>query len=92
MTEIKVYLINGIHFVFAGYTLLLFVYILSSWVPQLKQYTFMRFVSFYTEPYLGVFRRVIPPIGGVLDISTILGFIALRFLEPLLIKMLLFLF
>jgi len=92
MLGFKVFLANSLHFLFALYTLMLFVYILSSWVPNLRQYTFMRFINFYTEPYLGVFRRVVPPIGGVLDLSPILGFMALKFLEPVLIGLVLRLF
>jgi YggT family protein/cell division inhibitor SepF len=32
------------------------------------------------EPYLGVFRRFIPPIGGVIDLSPIVALFALRFI------------
>ena len=80
--HVKLLLENTLHFIFALYTLMLFANILSSWVPQIRSHAFMRWVFFYTEPYLGIFRKIIPPIGGVLDISPILGFFALRFLEP----------
>jgi len=36
-----------------------------------------------TDPYLNMFRGVIPPIGGI-DLSAILAFIALRVLQGLL--------
>lgn len=87
MLGFKLSLVNSIHFVFAVYTLMLFLYIVSSWVPNLRQYAFMRFVAQYTEPYLGIFKQLIPPIGGVLDLSPILGFMALKFLEPILINL-----
>ncbi|KAJ9506202.1 hypothetical protein QJQ45_014802 [Haematococcus lacustris] len=32
-----------------------------------------------TDPYLGLFRGIIPPIGGTLDLSPILAFVALNF-------------
>lgn len=38
-----------------------------------------------TEPILGLFRRLIPPIGGVLDISPILAFFALDVLRSLIV-------
>ncbi len=77
------YLYKTIHFVFLGYTILLTVRILSSWVPAWQGQTWTRFVAFYTDPYLNLFRRLIPPIGGGLDISPILAFFALRILESI---------
>jgi YggT family protein len=49
----------------------------------------MRFVAFYTDPYLNLFRRFIPPIGGVLDLSPLLGFFALQIMENLILFILL---
>lgn len=31
-----------------------------------------------TDPYLGLFRGIIPPIGGTLDLSPILAFVVLN--------------
>jgi YggT family protein len=77
-----------IHILFVSYTVLLFLRIVSSWFPQWQAHTFVRFVAYYTEPYLNLFRRVIPPLGGVLDLSPILAFIVLRILEMLLLGLL----
>ncbi len=77
------YIYKIIHYVFLGYTLLLVVRLLGSWVPSLQRTTLMRFVTFYTDPYLRVFQRIIPPIGGRLDISPILAFFSLRILESM---------
>jgi YggT family protein len=74
-----------IHLAFWMYTILLMVRILSSWIPQLQHQTWVRFIAFYTDPYLGLFRRVIPPIGGVLDLSPMLAFFALRIAESLIL-------
>jgi YggT family protein len=42
-----------------------------SWFPQLQQqFTFLRPINTVTEPYLRIFRQVIPPIGGF-DISAL---------------------
>ncbi|NGX37530.1 MAG: hypothetical protein K1000chlam2_00686 [Chlamydiae bacterium] len=77
-----VYLIGKIiHGAFLTYTIFLFVRIVGSWFPKLSQHRAMRFVHFYTDPYLNIFRRLIPPIGGTLDLSPILGFFALEILE-----------
>jgi uncharacterized protein YggT (Ycf19 family) len=49
----------------------------------------MGFVAHYVDPYLNVFRRFIPPIGGVLDLSPLLAFFALSLLEKLIIYLIL---
>ena len=48
----------------------------------------MRVVASCTDPYLNLFRRLIPPIGGALDLSPLLGFFGLRFAEYLLFRLL----
>lgn len=70
-----------IHWVFLTYTILLFVRVVGSWFPAFQKYRISRFVSFYTDPYLNAFRRLIPPIGGALDLSPILGFFLLEICE-----------
>ncbi len=75
-----------IHLLCSGYAILLFVRIALSYFPQLRYQTFAKLIFFCTDPYLKFFRRFIPPIGGVLDMSPMLGFFALRLLENLLLK------
>ena len=70
-----------IRLLFSTYTILLFVRIVTSWFPAWQGHHLVRFVSFYTDPYLHFFRRILPPLGGVLDISPILAFFALRVIE-----------
>lgn len=77
-----------IHWLFLTYTIMLFIRVLSSWIPQFQNSAFIRFISFYTDPYLNLFRRIIPPIGGVLDISPILAFFALQLGEYILLSIL----
>lgn len=74
-------LIYFIHLLFLTYTILLFVRIVISWFPQWQGHHLIRFVAFYTDPYLNLFRRILPPLGGVLDISPLLAFFVLRILE-----------
>jgi YggT family protein len=74
-----------IHWVFMIYTILLLARVIGSWFPSFSGHTLMRFVAFYTDPYLNMFRRVIPPIGGVLDLSPLIGFFALQIAENLLL-------
>ena len=72
--------------VFVGvYVLLIFAYIIASWVPAGSSPTLERVRQFLydvCEPYLRIFRRVIPPLGP-LDLSPIVGVIVLYVLERL---------
>jgi YggT family protein len=67
---------------FTGYIAMLTIAIISSWFPELEGYKAIRFVRYYTDPYLNFFRRMIPPLG-MLDVSPIVAFIALRILEAI---------
>ncbi len=73
---------------FTCYMLLLMVRILSSWFPDLQEHPILRFVRFYTDPYLNLFRRFIPPLG-LFDLSPIVAIFALQFIE-MFVKRLLF--
>lgn len=82
------YLANVIHLLFYSYTILLFVRIVLSWFPAWHHHTWVRFIAFYTDPFLNVFRRIIPPLGGVIDLSPLLAFFVLRLLEMILLGLL----
>ncbi len=83
------YLANIIQMFFYCYTILLFIRIVISWFPTWHHYHFVRFISFLTDPYLNIFRRILPPLGGVLDISPLLAFFVLRLLEMILLRLVL---
>ena len=61
------------------YMILLIVYILMSWVPASRETKFGLFLGKITEPYLGFFRRFIPPLG-MIDISPIVAIFVLNYL------------
>jgi len=73
-----------VHYSILIYTLFLLVRIVGSWFPNFAGHKIMRFVAFYTDPYLNLFRRFIPPIGGVLDLSPLIRFFMLQLLEQFL--------
>lgn len=56
------------------------VYILLSWLPGAYDSKFGQILARICEPYLSVFRRIIPPIGGI-DFSPILAFFALNLIQ-----------
>ncbi|GEN82098.1 hypothetical protein SLU01_04100 [Sporosarcina luteola] len=61
------------------YMILLIIYILMSWVPASRETKFGIFLGKITEPYLGFFRRFIPPLG-MIDISPIVAIFVLNYL------------
>lgn len=68
--------------IFLVYMVMLFVRILGSWFPEYSDHTIMRFFSFYTDPYLNFFRRIIPPLG-MFDFSPIIAFFVLQLIEAI---------
>jgi len=75
-----------IKYLFGAYTLLLFIRIIASWMPQLAKYSWMQLVMKMTDPYLNIFRRFIPSLGGM-DLSPIVAFLALTFIEKFVISL-----
>lgn len=77
---------------FLVYLILIFVRILLSWIPRIPYNPALRavvdFVHQVTDPYLNLFRRFLPPIGGgrmALDISPILATIVLIILSGIIV-------
>lgn len=60
-----------------AYSFLMFVWVLLSWIPDLRFSKFYTFLDRLFVPFLEPMRRVIPPINGI-DISPILGFFVLQ--------------
>lgn len=61
------------------YTFVIIAYVLLSWIPNARDSFIGEMLGKLVEPYLAPFRRLIPPIGGMLDISPIIAIFALRF-------------
>lgn len=75
---------NYVSAVFLVYFILIFIRILLSWIPRMPYYPWLRttvdFVHQVVDPYLNIFRRVLPPlgVGGMgLDLSPILAIVVL---------------
>ena len=74
-----------------AYTIIIFVYVLMSWLPDTTNGAIgqvYRALGTLCEPYLGLFRRFIPPIGGAIDISPIVALLVLQFVVRLIIGIL----
>jgi len=61
------------------YTFMIIGYVLLSWLPNARESFIGEWLGKLVEPYLSPFRRFIPPIGGMLDISPIVAIFALQF-------------
>ncbi len=75
---------------FLVYIVLIFANVLISYVPRMPYRPWLRatldFITETTNPYLNLFRRFIPPLGGggfALDLSPIVGVIVLFVLQAL---------
>jgi YggT family protein len=77
---------------FLVYLILIFIRVLLSWVPRMPYNPYLRvvvgFVEETTNPYLNLFRRFIPPLGGrglALDLSPIVAIIVLLVVQGLVV-------
>ena len=72
------------------YILLIFAYILTSWIrmpysPWLNR--IQRFLYDVCEPYLRIFRRILPPLGPI-DLSPIVAIFSLYIIRAVLMTIL----
>ena len=80
------YVLGVLAFAVYIYSLVLFVRVLLSWFPNVDlSNPILSGVVSISDPYLNMFRGVIPPLGGF-DLSAILAFVALNLLRRLLLQ------
>lgn len=77
---------------FTVYLILIFIRILLSWIPRMPYNPVLQaivgFVHDVTDPYLRLFRRIIPPLGGGgfgLDLSPIIAIIVLYIVQAVVV-------
>lgn len=75
-----------VNLLFYFYYILLILRIFLTWIPSIRweqqPFAWLRSI---TDPFLNVFRGIIPPIGGMLDISPILAIVVLQILQGLIV-------
>ncbi|HEX5761635.1 MAG TPA: YggT family protein [Solirubrobacterales bacterium] len=83
---------NYVSALFLVYIVLIFLNVLSSWIPRMPYSPALRavldFISETTNPYLNLFRRFLPPLGGggfAIDLSPIVGVIVLFVLQAIVV-------
>jgi YggT family protein len=82
--------VAAVFFVFA---ILIMLNVLIGWIPRIPFYApwfraVLDFVTDTTDPYIGVFRRIVPRMGGggmALDFSPIVALIALFVVEAVVV-------
>ncbi len=79
---------------FLVYLVLIIIRVLLTWVPRIPYNRWLRaavgFVEEVTDPYLNLFRRFLPPIGGggfALDLSPILAIILLIIVQRVVVSL-----
>ena len=63
------------------YTMIIFVYVLMSWMPTKRGILadIDNVLAKICDPYLNLFRKFIPPLGGMVDVSPIVALLVLQF-------------
>lgn len=69
---------NIVDILFRIYFYMILIYVLMSWLPNVRESAVGEFLGRLVEPYLAPFRRFIPPIGGMIDISPIVALFVLQ--------------
>lgn len=77
---------------FLVYIILIFIRVLLSWIPRMPYNPALRavvdFIHQVTDPYLNLFRRFLPPLGGgrmAIDISPIIAIFVLLIAQNLVV-------
>jgi YggT family protein len=73
-------ILGTIQFLGSIYFYMIIAYVLMSWLPNARESFIGELLGKLVEPYLSIFRRFIPPIGGVIDLSPIIAIFALQFI------------
>jgi YggT family protein len=78
--------------IFIVYAILIFIRIVASFVPRMPYRPWLRtvldFAQETTDPYLNLFRRFLPPIGGggfALDLSPMIAIVILFLAQALVV-------
>ena len=64
-----------------AYSLIIFVYVMMSWLPVNRGILadIYQVLGKVCDPYLNLFRKIIPPIGGMVDVTPIVALLVLHF-------------
>lgn len=81
----------AVNTLFKIYEVIVLVWCILSWIPMTPGgflYDLNQVVGRLVEPYVNIFRRFIPPMGGI-DFSALVAILVLGFLRPFVIRLIL---
>lgn len=63
-----------------AYTTIIFIYVIMSWIPHTTGVVgdVYRILGKICDPYLDLFKKLIPPIGGMVDVTPIIALLVLQ--------------
>ena len=63
-----------------AYTTIIFIYVIMSWIPHSTGVVgdVYRILGKLCDPYLDLFKKLLPPIGGMVDITPIIALLVLQ--------------
>ena len=72
-----------------AYSMIIFVYVMLSWFPtdRVILADINNVFARICDPYLNLFKRLIPPIGGMVDVTPIVALLVLQFGVRLLVNL-----
>lgn len=72
-----------------AYCMIIFVYVLLSWFPTDRGILadINNVLARVCDQYLNLFKRLIPPIGGMVDVTPIIALLVLQFGVRLLVNL-----
>jgi YggT family protein len=80
--------IQAISLLLQVYSYVLLARALVSWIPNLDPYNpIIQFLYQITEPVLEPIRKLVPPLGGMIDISMMIAFFGIMILQQILVSM-----
>ncbi len=80
-------IITAVNVAFQVYTWLVIIRILLSWIRHNPYQPLIRFIYEVTEPFLRLFRRIVPPLGQI-DFSPIIAVFVLQILQWVIVRLL----
>ncbi len=66
----------------------IFVRVILSWMRTPSYGGIVKIIYDITEPILGFFRRLVPPIGGMMDLSPIIAYFAIGLGRDIILRLL----
>lgn len=73
------------------YTIIICIYVIMTWIPRSPGgilYDVFNVLAKFCDPYLNLFRRLIPPLGGTLDFTPVIAVLVLQLVVQVIVRIL----